>query len=53
MLNGIDRAANSAALSDLEETLRWKDNEVGTGAGGAGKAESFHDKLRRALGITA
>ena len=53
VLNGIDRAANSAALSDLEETLRWKDNEVGTGAGGAGKAESFHDKLRRALGITA
>jgi uncharacterized protein (DUF2235 family) len=53
VLNGIDLTANSAALSAQEEGLRWKDNEVGTDAAGAGKAESFHDKLRRALGITA
>ena len=52
VLQGIDRKANSVALSPQEEGLRWKDNELKAGSL-AEKAESFHGKLLKALGVTA
>jgi len=52
VLKNVNLAASSLALSAVEESLRWKDNELKAGSS-AEKAESFHDKLIGALGITA
>lgn len=52
VLDGVNLAGSSVALSAQEEALRWKDNELKAGSS-AERAESFHDKLLRALGVTA
>src|SRR5947209_3695537 len=51
VLKAINLPAGTAALSSMEEGLRWKDSELQPGSG-AERAESFHEKLVRALGIT-
>jgi len=52
VLKGIDLAARSSVLSALEESLRWKDDELKTGSA-AEKSEKFLAKLRKALGVTS